>query len=698
MDWETYDYYVVVTDNRSWYPPEYIIALAHRYATDQELNSIDQKEALSYLEGLGYSIEEREPAVKEYFYKEVSEALGKHGNYVAVRNFFLLVNQLIAFTSVEQDDSRFVIFLRKSEDTISARIGRRWSVGLSFGTSVELLLIIPEASVLDLENEQNVVKIDKSGISANTPYTYLYLDPKHSFQLPSKILDAWKEAVLEEFENGYLVNVDSEHHSTLYSIATKNEAQRQFLRELHERTFRSIAYDNRFAVGDLVRFKPSGHSSYAKQHGTAPTIGRIISHKRDGRRRDQFLYDIQYPLTTQDHSQIGKETCKKLDKALSFINPNSMPDKQNFKDLLDQYLDYCKRSAWLSYRERYKFDFAKSLNEQVEFGAQSDAEILQICRDEGVKVNFIKGSGRFSDHFIVLEDIALLKRIWSGEQITASIVSAFSISSAPKFSVWLASLFPDKAFPYGSSDLREAVKIIFPDEQVPAQGYKAFEAAQVLLKKIDEQIQSKREDFSQLLQSAFGRNPQDTDWPWLTQDFVLYVKHKFVDKTKNYWWVNQGDSYKTESQNENIWAPDDSIHHHKRLKELQEGDLIIHYANGAIRATSKVDREFVPKASAKDKSVRGLSVGTRYSVLDEPITLDKLQAVISVNPHVKPATYSPFRKDLGINQGYLFPFTKEGFDVLINPKESTSSNKDMTVSQSPLNVIFYGPAWMWKDF
>lgn len=55
----------------------------------------------------------------------------------------------------------------------------------------------------------------------------------------------------------------------------------------------------------------------------------------------------------------------------------------------------------------------------------------------------------------------------------------------------------------------------------------------------------------------------------------------------NYFWVNQGDRYKDELVFNCIAAPIDNVHHHKRLRNLKLGDVIIHYANSEISFTGK---------------------------------------------------------------------------------------------------------------
>lgn len=59
------------------------------------------------------------------------------------------------------------------------------------------------------------------------------------------------------------------------------------------------------------------------------------------------------------------------------------------------------------------------------------------------------------------------------------------------------------------------------------------------------------------------------------------------------WWVNQGDSYTMERDGGYLEAPTQSkaghpLSHHVAIKKLRLGDVVLHYANSAIRAVSRV--------------------------------------------------------------------------------------------------------------
>lgn len=59
------------------------------------------------------------------------------------------------------------------------------------------------------------------------------------------------------------------------------------------------------------------------------------------------------------------------------------------------------------------------------------------------------------------------------------------------------------------------------------------------------------------------------------------------------WWVNQGDTYTAERDGGYLEAPTQSksghpLEHHLALKKVRPGDVVLHYANSAIRAVSRV--------------------------------------------------------------------------------------------------------------
>jgi len=136
-----------------------------------------------------------------------------------------------------------------------------------------------------------------------------------------------------------------------------------------------------------------------------------------------------------------------------------------------------------------------------------------------------------------------------------------------------------------------------------------------------------------------------------------------VNEGINYWWVCQGNSYKVEVEESNIKAPNDDVFHHSNLKKLKVGDQIIHYAKGEIKAISTVKNEY-----ELDKNKNFLYVDLKYEPFDKPIPLNKIQIKLKEKIETLPLAYSPFNNKLEINQGYLFNFNKEAFELIFSDK------------------------------
>jgi hypothetical protein len=159
----------------------------------------------------------------------------------------------------------------------------------------------------------------------------------------------------------------------------------------------------------------------------------------------------------------------------------------------------------------------------------------------------------------------------------------------------------------------------------------------------------------------------------------------------NYWWVNQGDNFNSEVKQEILSAPDDDIFHHKFLRELKVGDFIIHYSRGAILAASNVIETFRIEPYRKEEKRQGnsLVVKVKLFTINYPIEIDKIREFLHDEPGVLPDKYSPLSSNWTVNQGYLFPFTKRGYDVLFGTEEEENEIKE--------RYFLVGASWKNKD-
>jgi 5-methylcytosine-specific restriction enzyme B len=93
------------------------------------------------------------------------------------------------------------------------------------------------------------------------------------------------------------------------------------------------------------------------------------------------------------------------------------------------------------------------------------------------------------------------------------------------------------------------------------------------------------------------------------------------------WWVNQGATYGKERAGGFIWAPllnkaNRPQHHWDAMDHVQQGDVILHYSAGFLRAASTAQSPAQPEANPLDTDAwqrDGRLIYTRYRDLNEPI-------------------------------------------------------------------------------
>src|SRR5690606_7935640 len=88
---------------------------------------------------------------------------------------------------------------------------------------------------------------------------------------------------------------------------------------------------------------------------------------------------------------------------------------------------------------------------------------------------------------------------------------------------------------------------------------------------------------------------------FLKTDKPLVYEVKLVPMTSqtsnvNFWWVNQGQSYRAEREGGFLWAPlytkrGTTIAHHRDLEKAKAGDLVFCYSNTELRAVGIVKEE-----------------------------------------------------------------------------------------------------------
>ncbi|WP_339289194.1 AAA family ATPase [Paenibacillus sp. FSL E2-0201] len=138
----------------------------------------------------------------------------------------------------------------------------------------------------------------------------------------------------------------------------------------------------------------------------------------------------------------------------------------------------------------------------------------------------------------------------------------------------------------------------------------------------------------------------------------------------NVWWVNQGTTIQAEKEEGILWAPllnsqGRKLYHWETMKDVKQGDIILHYSNKAIRYVSQVTDAAVeaPKPGSMANTnwqEDGRLVRTEYVELIPPIMLQQFnQQIMQVS-----LTQGPLHSGGGVNQGYLFRFSRQGLQVL----------------------------------
>jgi hypothetical protein len=139
---------------------------------------------------------------------------------------------------------------------------------------------------------------------------------------------------------------------------------------------------------------------------------------------------------------------------------------------------------------------------------------------------------------------------------------------------------------------------------------------------------------------------------------------QWVDLKMNYYWVNQGRTWRDEYEGGFLWAPlrndaGRSVWHWDTMDGLQIGDFIFSYVRGKIVSVSKVRtssyRSEKPEGF-RDWQRDGRKCDVIYKVLQKPINIsNELDNIV----HLLPNTHSPLQNNGRANQIYLTKINQE---------------------------------------
>jgi MoxR-like ATPase len=129
----------------------------------------------------------------------------------------------------------------------------------------------------------------------------------------------------------------------------------------------------------------------------------------------------------------------------------------------------------------------------------------------------------------------------------------------------------------------------------------------------------------------------------------------FLGQQASVWWVNQGATYAKERDGAFLWAPmlnkaGRPQYHWDTMDEVREGDVVLHYSNGSLRAASHVSAAARPAPNPLDSQAwdeAGRLVETQYQELNEPVAL----AAIDEGARIRQG--SPFTVSGSVQQVYL---------------------------------------------
>ncbi|WP_156349624.1 MULTISPECIES: McrB family protein [unclassified Mycobacterium] len=130
----------------------------------------------------------------------------------------------------------------------------------------------------------------------------------------------------------------------------------------------------------------------------------------------------------------------------------------------------------------------------------------------------------------------------------------------------------------------------------------------------------------------------------------------FLGQQASIWWVNQGTSYAKGRDGGFLWAPmldktGRPQHHWETMDEVREGDVVLHYSNGSLRAVSHVTAAARPAPNPLGGEAwreDGRLVETQYKELNEPV------AVAAIDESARIRQGAPFTVSGSVQQGYLF--------------------------------------------
>jgi len=169
-----------------------------------------------------------------------------------------------------------------------------------------------------------------------------------------------------------------------------------------------------------------------------------------------------------------------------------------------------------------------------------------------------------------------------------------------------------------------------------------------------------RGELSEATKSKFP--PYQTTF-WVDEAALAEIEGSSGVLNRDYWWVNQGTTYKSEKAGGYLWAPKQNrqggtFQHWSDLQKAAPGDLVFSYAKGAIRALCRVLEPATESPRPDDLEEggwerEGYKLPVEYGELTTALSLQSIPA------ELRSGGLGPFTVVGGVKQGYFFSVDRE---------------------------------------
>lgn len=176
----------------------------------------------------------------------------------------------------------------------------------------------------------------------------------------------------------------------------------------------------------------------------------------------------------------------------------------------------------------------------------------------------------------------------------------------------------------------------------------------------------------------------------------------FLGRQPSVWWVNQGATYTKERDGGFLWAPKLNKagrpqYHWDTMDEVREGDVVLHYSSGSLRAISHVKTSARPAPNPLGDRAwedAGRLVETQYQELNEPVGLS------AIDEGARITQGSPFTVSGAVQQVYLVRLQDEFVSELAQrfPELAALLSSVPAADPTPRSLEMPMPNEIYSDF